>query len=70
MGTQFNYAGIQHQTLDQYTGVSDLIANSKNGPPPKQKFTLAKTIYFKLTKIVFLSNEISSKKNCFRKTLI
>jgi hypothetical protein len=19
-GTQFNYAGIQHQTLDQYTG--------------------------------------------------
>jgi hypothetical protein len=28
-GTQFNYAGIQHQTLDQYTGVSDLIAKLK-----------------------------------------
>jgi hypothetical protein len=36
MGTQFNYAGIQHQTLDQYTGVSDLIAKL-NGPPYKAK---------------------------------
>jgi hypothetical protein len=41
MGTQFNYAGIQHQTLDQYTGVSDLIAKLKNGTPTKQKLVLS-----------------------------
>jgi hypothetical protein len=37
MGTQFNYAGIQHQTPDQYTGVSDLIAKLKKWNPTKQK---------------------------------
>jgi hypothetical protein len=40
MGTQFNYAGIQHQTLDQYT-VSDLIAKLKNGTPYKAKLVLS-----------------------------
>jgi hypothetical protein len=36
-GTQFNYAGIQHQTLDQYTGMSDLIAKLKKTTPYKAK---------------------------------
>jgi hypothetical protein len=45
MGTQFNYAGIQHQTLDQYTGrVSDLVA--KLSGTHKAKACFAFSNYF------------------------
>jgi hypothetical protein len=51
MGTQFNYAGIQHQTLDQYTGVSDLIETQKwNSPYKATACFVFITNYFRLSK--------------------
>jgi hypothetical protein len=44
MGTQFNYAGIQHQTLDQYTGLC-LIAKLKNGTPFKATVCLYNELF-------------------------
>jgi hypothetical protein len=50
MGNTVYYAGIQHQTLDQYTGVSDLIANQKNGTLQSKSLFCLLTNYFRLYK--------------------
>jgi hypothetical protein len=43
--------GIQHQTLDQYTGVSDLIAKLKMNSPQSKVYCLYNEL-FKALKIV------------------
>jgi hypothetical protein len=71
MGTQFNYAGIQHQTLDQYTGVSDLIAKLKNGTPYKAKLFCLITNYFRLYKdSIKISYNLLPKRACIRTTIL
>jgi hypothetical protein len=69
-GTQFNHAGIQHQTLNQYTGTFNY--KLKNGTPYKAKLVcLYNELFWKLLKIVIKYATIFTclKKQIDRRTL-